>query len=183
KLKGNKETIMRDVSKYIYDGYATDKTKAIDNYLKEEDIAENLLEYYQKNKDSFRSYVASTLLSSELLPSEDPEINNDVISLSQEKRKREITKKALDNPEQFINDYEEEYDRIINDIDNLYSSRIQYYVTLGYNKKQAKEMAKNFIKSYKEERIKMLETYYPTSTYNKCLNLLSQNKIIIKEKK
>src|SRR5690606_30398462 len=91
--------------------------------------------------------------------------------------------KAINDPENFIKDYENEYNAIMNDIDAEYLNRIQYYLNLGYNKRQAKTMAKKFIKEYAKERKNILQTLYPPGAYNKALEVITKNRVIIKNDK
>src|SRR5690606_36225100 len=157
-------------------GYTNDNITKINKFIRDKKYGEEINDYIKKNKSQFVRYLASTLLSTSILPSDDPEITDTILSFSQEKRNRQITMAAIHNPEQYINNYEDNYQSLIQNIDNEYLNRIQFYLNLGYNKKQAKSMAKKFIKEYAKEQKKLLETIYPPSAYNRALKILERNK-------
>ena len=53
--------------------------------------------------------------------------------------------------------------------------------TWGYNKKEARSMAKEYIKNYIKENKKFLERMYPAQAYNKAIEQISKNRVIVKK--
>src|SRR5690606_13919059 len=175
------EFIKKVISEAVY-GHSNDNTRAINKYLKTQSY-ENIQDYLDKNKSGYHSYITQALMFSDLLPSDDPEINDKEISLRQAQIKRNIYKEAIQNPKEYIDMYEKMYNDAMDDIDREYLKRIQYYISLGYNKKQAINKAKEFIKLYKKERLDELDKFYPTSVYNKAIDVYSKSKVIRDESK
>src|SRR5690606_24205397 len=113
----DKHNIIEDIIKYHKHGYSNDNTTKINKFIRDKKYGEDINDYIKKNKSDFVRYLASTLLSTSVLPSDDPEITDTILSFSQEKRNRQIIMAAINNPEQFIKDYEDNYQSLMQNID------------------------------------------------------------------
>src|SRR5690606_21435560 len=108
----DEQNIIDDIIKYYKHGYPNDNITKINKFIREKKYGEDINDYINKNRSDYVHYLASTLLSPSVLPSDDPEITDTILSLSQEKRNRQITMKAINNPEQFIKEYEDNFQRL-----------------------------------------------------------------------
>src|SRR5690606_15424736 len=131
--------------------YPSDTIDEVNKYIITKELGKDIKDYIKKH-ELYPYMTTSYMMGTEVLPSEDSEVNhNSKLSLLQEKRQMDIIMYAINNPEKFLSSYNKDYKTIMDNADDVYLQRIQYYLNMGYNKKEARSMAKEFIKNYIKE--------------------------------
>src|SRR5690606_38473480 len=99
--------IIKDMIRNVTLGYTNDTITKVNEYLSSKKLGENLIDYIKKRE--LMPYFSASMLGTEVLPSEDSEVNHQSkLSLFQEKRQRDIIMDAIKNPEKFLSNYEKD---------------------------------------------------------------------------